>query len=216
MADKKEPTRPMGKSTLLLERKKLEAEVALRAKEFELKAKTLDLADRDKERDDRRALVRTILAWSMTVAALALIGGALYWKRDFVFKGFGIEATTGSEVPEEVLPEEEDPAPVLAPAPLPVPSPSPSPRPAPVRTESASAAPVPGEPAPIVVSPETLDRLIEIFGPEPEPVPDPVPAPDPAPVSQPVPELELVADDPPAPEPEPVPEPDPEPTTAPE
>lgn len=77
--------RPMGKGTLSLETKKLE-----------LEEKRLEMAALDKARDDKRAFVKTVFLGISTILALLLIGGALYWNRAFVFKGFGIEATTGS------------------------------------------------------------------------------------------------------------------------
>ena len=78
-------TRKTAKNTLTLETKKLE-----------LEEKKLELAAADRARDDRRALVRTVLGGSAVILSLVLLGFALYWNRAFVFKGFGIEATTGS------------------------------------------------------------------------------------------------------------------------
>lgn len=77
--------RPMGKGTLTLETKRLE-----------LEAKRLEIQALDKERDDRRAFVRTVMMGVASILALLLVGFALYWNRAFVFKGFGIEATTGT------------------------------------------------------------------------------------------------------------------------
>jgi hypothetical protein len=77
--------RPMGKGTLTLETKRLE-----------LEQKRLEMQALDKERDDRRAYIRTVIAGGVSTLALVLIGFALYWNRAFVFRGFGIEATTGS------------------------------------------------------------------------------------------------------------------------
>lgn len=77
--------RPMGKGTLTLETKRLE-----------LEAKRLEIQAMDKERDDRRAFVRTVMMGVASILALLLVGFALYWNRAFVFRGFGIEATTGT------------------------------------------------------------------------------------------------------------------------
>lgn len=85
--------RPMGKATLTLEKKKLE-----------LEEKRLDMQALDRERDDRRAFIRTVIMGTTSILALALIGFALYWNRAFVFKGFGIEATTGAHVPHVEAP----------------------------------------------------------------------------------------------------------------
>lgn len=82
--------RPMGKGTLTLESKKLE-----------LEEKRLELAALDKERDDRRAFARTVIMGVASIMALLLIGFALYWNRAFVFRGFGIEATTGAHLHQE-------------------------------------------------------------------------------------------------------------------
>ena len=87
--------RPMGKGTLMLESKKLE-----------LEEKKLELAAIDRARDDRRAFVRTVFMGASSIIALILIGFALYWNRAFVFKGFGIEATTGGHT-QQVAPVSE-------------------------------------------------------------------------------------------------------------
>jgi hypothetical protein len=84
-----EKSRPMGKGTLTLETKRLEIE-----------EKKLEMAARDKERDDKRAFVRTIIMGVVSTLSLLLIGFALYWNRAFVFRGFGIEATTGNHAPQ--------------------------------------------------------------------------------------------------------------------
>jgi fatty acid desaturase len=76
--------RPMGKSTLAVEKQKLL-----------LEQRKIELAAEDRARDDRRAMVRQILAVVALLAALALVGAALYWGRAFSFSGLGIEATTG-------------------------------------------------------------------------------------------------------------------------
>lgn len=86
-----EQSRKTGKNTLTLETKKLE-----------LEEKKLELAAADRARDDRRALVRTLLSGTAVLLALLLLGFALYWNRAFVFKGFGIEATTGSHPPSSI------------------------------------------------------------------------------------------------------------------
>lgn len=80
-----EKGRPMGRGTLTLETKRLEIE-----------EKKIELAALDKARDDKRAFVRTVFMGAATIIILLLIGSALYWNRAFVFKGFGIEAATGS------------------------------------------------------------------------------------------------------------------------
>ena len=87
--------RPMGKGTLTLETKRLE-----------LEAKRLEMAALDKARDDKRAYVRTIFMGVASIISLLLIGFALYWNRAFVFKGFGIEATTGGHA-QQVAPASE-------------------------------------------------------------------------------------------------------------
>ena len=76
--------RPMGKSTLAVEKQKLI-----------LEQRRIELAAEDRARDDRRAMVRQIIAAAVVIVALALIGAALYWGRAFSFSGLGIEATTG-------------------------------------------------------------------------------------------------------------------------
>jgi hypothetical protein len=76
--------RPMGKSTLAVEKQKLI-----------LEQRRIELAAEDRARDDRRAMVRQIIAAAVVIVALALVGAALYWGRAFSFSGFGVEATTG-------------------------------------------------------------------------------------------------------------------------
>lgn len=75
--------RPMGKSTLALEKQRLL-----------LEQRKIELAAEDRARDDRRAMLRQVLAVVAIMAAFALLGAALYWGRAFTFSGLGIEATT--------------------------------------------------------------------------------------------------------------------------
>jgi fatty acid desaturase len=75
--------RPTGKNTLAVEKQKLL-----------LEQRRIELAAEDRARDDRRAMVRQLIAAVVVIVALALIGAALYWGRSFSFSGLGIEATT--------------------------------------------------------------------------------------------------------------------------
>ena len=75
----------MGKSTLAVEKEKLL-----------LEKRKIELAAEDKARDDKRAMLRQIMMTLTVLAAMGLIGAALFWGRTFVFSGFGIEAKTGA------------------------------------------------------------------------------------------------------------------------
>lgn len=87
MSKPPESDRPMGKSTLAVEKEKLL-----------LEKRKMELAAEDKARDDRRAMVRQILMTLTLIVAMGLIGAALFWGRAFVFSGFGIEAKTGAHL----------------------------------------------------------------------------------------------------------------------
>ena len=76
--------RPMGKSTLAVEKQKLL-----------LEQRKLELAAEDRARDDKRAALRLIVLALTLLAALALVGASLYWGRSLTFSGLGIEAKTG-------------------------------------------------------------------------------------------------------------------------
>ena len=109
---------------------KIEAEVAEKRIDADLEVRKLEIADRDKARDDRRATVRTILLWSTgfvgTVGALVLLGLAIYYRADFHFSGFGINAgttqtTTTIAADGAVSTTTSSGAPTPEPAPLPAP-----------------------------------------------------------------------------------------------
>lgn len=76
--------RPTGKNTLAVEKQKLL-----------LEQRRIELAAEDRARDDRRAMVRQVIAAVVVIVAFGLIGAALYWGRSFSFSGLGIEAQTG-------------------------------------------------------------------------------------------------------------------------
>jgi hypothetical protein len=80
-------TMTMGKGTEQVALKKLESEEHLQ--EVKIKADS-----EDKKRDDYIRLVRYVLGTVVVLAALGLLGSALYWNRGFIFKGLGIEAST--------------------------------------------------------------------------------------------------------------------------
>lgn len=85
--DKTDPgnrTRPTGKNTMAVEKQKLL-----------LEQRRIELAAEDRARDDRRAMLRQVIAAVVVIVALVLIGAALYWGRSFSFSGLGIEAQTG-------------------------------------------------------------------------------------------------------------------------
>lgn len=76
----------------------IEASVETHKIDADLARVRLEIEDRDRARDDRRATIRTVLLWSTgfvgTVGALVLLGLAIYYRADFHFSGFGINAGT--------------------------------------------------------------------------------------------------------------------------
>ena len=102
-------SRPIGKETGLVKREQIEAEkteklaaIAADVRKAEIAADLerakIAAGDHDGDRDDRRATIRTVLLWSTgfvgTVGALVLLGFAVYYRADFHFAGFGIDAGT--------------------------------------------------------------------------------------------------------------------------
>jgi hypothetical protein len=126
--DQEKAPRPMGKNTLAvttkkiktyeeLEAKRLEAELEAKRLEADLERERLRLESKkiegegqDKARDDRRALVNTILRGVAVVIALVVISGvtivAFHYGQKFSFSGFGFNLKAGDEAPAE---QQEEP-----------------------------------------------------------------------------------------------------------
>lgn len=129
---------PRGDGTIEIDKRTL----AVRDHEIDANTtvKLAEIADRDRARNDRNALARVILGGiaalfaitigavivglaiaydrSLTgvggITAIAVVGLAVVYNREFVFRGFGFHATTGS-VKAATVEDPEPPAPPEAP-----------------------------------------------------------------------------------------------------